>query len=81
MDIGVLQERPFLTGLLLGLVVWIFGATANAGAGLVALLLFAFGVVMAIYAEGWHRPAGQAFAGAGATVVLIEVLNNLLRGM
>jgi hypothetical protein len=80
-DITVLQDRPWLTGLLLGLVLYLSGIVADAGVGSVALLLFAVGVVVAIWGEDWVRPAGQALAGSGAVVVVLVAVTNLLRGL
>jgi hypothetical protein len=76
--IETLRDRPFLTGLLLGLVLFLSGSIAQAASGTVALLVFAAGTVGAIYARGWLRPAGQALAGAGATVLLLEIVSNNL---
>ncbi|MFB6169953.1 MAG: hypothetical protein ABEJ06_02295 [Haloarculaceae archaeon] len=75
MDIDVLRERPFLTGLLLGLIIFLLRAGVRNGE--LPLGLFAVGVVLAIFGESWYRPAGQAFAGAGATVLLLEALYGL----
>lgn len=76
MVIDVLRERPFLTGLLLGLVMFLLRAGVRNGR--LPMLLFALGVVLAIFGESWYRPAGQALAGAGATVILLDSLMSLL---
>lgn len=71
MDIEVLRDRPFLTGLLLGVVTVLLGEGAVAT---VALLALVAGVVLAIFGEGWHRPAGQALASTGGSAILLAVL-------
>lgn len=75
MNIDVLRTRPFLTGFLLGLVMFLLRAGVRNGE--LPLLLFAVGVVLAIFGESWYRPAGQALSGAGATVLLLEALYEL----
>jgi hypothetical protein len=81
MEIDVLHERPFLTGLLLGLVVWLFGATAPVAWELAALLFFGVGVVLAVFADRWIDRAGQALAAAGATALLFDILWDVLEGL
>lgn len=79
MEIDVLRERPFLTGLLLGLVLWLGGS--GTAIRPIALLLFAVGVVGAIYGEGHQQPAGQALASSGAMVFVLAFLLDLFRAL
>lgn len=77
----VLNERPGVTGLVLGLVLRVassFSATSETDVVLVAFLLFAFGTVAAIWADDWWRPAGQALSVAGAFVILVVAVEGLL---
>ena len=80
-DITVLRARPWLTGLLLGLVLYLSGNAVASGVAFVALLLFPVGVVLAIWGESWARPAGQALAGAGGIVLLLAALAEVLEGL
>lgn len=75
MGTELLRRRPLLTGLLLGLVLWLFG---TGGIETVALLLFVFGIVGAVFGEQRYRPAGWALASSGATVLIFDVLWNVL---
>lgn len=77
-DITVLRARPWLTGLLLGLVLYLSGNAVASGVTFVALILFPVGVVLAIWGQGWIRPAGQSLAGSGATVLLLAALAEVL---
>lgn len=70
MEIEYLRQRPYLTGLLIGLPVWLIGYTGGADVLTVALLFLGTGVVLAVYGDGWYHPAGKALAAAGATLVL-----------
>jgi hypothetical protein len=79
MDLSPLREPPPLTGL--GLVVWFVGTNTVTATLAVALLLFTAGVVLAVYGEGWVRPAGEALAAAGGTALLTEVVVDALRGL
>lgn len=75
----ILYERPGVTGVLLGVVLRFaadFIQAANVGA--VALLLFAFGVVAALWGDGWWRPAGQALSVAGGFILLVGAVTRLL---
>ena len=81
MDASTLHERPSLTGALLGLVLWLVGTSTVTATASVALLCFTAGVVLAVYGEGWARPAGQALAAAGGTALLLGVLGDALRGV
>lgn len=75
----VLYERPGVTGILLGIVLRFAGEFIEASSiGAVALLIFAFGVVAALYGEGWWSPAGQALSVAGAFVILVAAVARLL---
>ncbi|WP_255195888.1 hypothetical protein [Halorarius litoreus] len=74
----VLEERPGVTGVLLGIVLRFSGDFVAAQIETIALLLFAFGVVAALYSEGWWRPAGQALSVAGAFIVLVGAVTQLL---
>lgn len=78
MKIEVLRQRPFLTGLLLGLVVWLAGNRYMAGTGTVALLFFGTGVVLAVFGERWIQSAGQTWASAGATVLIIPIVSDVV---
>jgi hypothetical protein len=75
----VLYERPGVTGILIGVVLR-FAAefVATPAIGAVALLLFAFGTVAALYNDGWWRPAGQALSVAGAFILLVAAVDQLL---
>jgi hypothetical protein len=75
----VLYEWPGITGLLVGIVLWTAGDFVEApNLGAVALLLFAFGTVAALYNDDWWRPAGQALSVAGAFVLLVQAVISLL---
>lgn len=76
--IDVLEERPGVTGVLLGIVLRFSGDFVNAQIETIAVLLFAFGVVAALYADSWWRPAGQALSVAGGFIVLVEAVVMLL---
>lgn len=76
--IDVLEERPGVTGVLLGIVLRFSGDFVAAQVETIAMLLFAFGVVTALYAESWWRPAGQALSVAGAFIVLVGAVVELL---
>lgn len=80
-DITVLRARPWLTGLLLGLVLYLSGNAVASGVTFVALILFPVGVVLAIWSQGWVRPAGQSLAGAGATVLLLAALAEVFEAL
>ena len=75
----MLRERPALTGVGLGFVVWFVGTNTVTATLSVALLLFTVGAVLAVYGEGWVRPAGGALAAAGATALLIEGVGEALQ--
>lgn len=77
-DITLLRARPWLTGLLLGLVLYLSGNAVASGVTFVALLLFPVGVVLAIWGEGWIRPVGQSLAGAGGVVLLLAAVAEVL---
>lgn len=81
MKIETLREQPFLTGLLLGLVVWLVGNGSAAGAGTVALLFFGTGVVLAVFGERWIRSGGQTLAAAGATTLLAPIAVDVVIGL
>lgn len=76
--IDLLEERPGVTGVLLGIVLRFSGDFINAQIGTIAVLLFAFGVVAALYSDAWWRPAGQALSVAGAFIVLVEAVTMFL---
>lgn len=78
MDIEVLRDRPFLTGLLLGVVTVLLGEGA---VQTVALLALVAGVVLAIFGEGWHRPAGQALASTGGSAILLAIVFEAVAGL
>ncbi|MFC6942313.1 hypothetical protein ACFQE8_20430 [Salinirubellus sp. GCM10025818] len=73
-----LYDRPGLTGLLLGIVLRFAGDFVGAQVNLVALLLFSFGVVVAIWADDWWSRPGQAMSVAGAFVILVAAVGELL---
>lgn len=77
----VLRQRPFLTGLLLGLVVWVAGNSYAAGTGTVALLFFGTGVVLAVFGEADVQLAGQTLASAGATVLILPIVFVVARAL
>jgi hypothetical protein len=76
--IDILEERPGVAGVLLGIVLRFSGGFINAQIGTIAVLLFAFGVVAALYSTEWWRPAGQALSVAGAFIILVEAVVMLL---
>lgn len=76
--IDILEERPGVTGVLLGVVLRFSGDFVAAQIETIAMLLFAFGVVAALYSDGWWRPAGQALSVAGGFIVLVGAVTRLL---
>lgn len=77
-DITVLRTRPWLTGLLLGLVLYLSGNAVASGVTFAALLLFPAGVVLAIWGENWVRPVGQSLAATGGVVLLLAAVAEVL---
>ena len=73
----LLYDRPGVTGLLLGIVLRFAGDFVDAQVNLVALLLFSFGVVVAIWADDWWSRPGQAMSVAGAFVLLVAAVGEL----
>lgn len=73
-----LYERPGVTGVLLGVVLRFSGEFVDAQIETIAMLLFAFGVVAALYSDGWWRPAGQALSVAGGFIILVGAVTQLL---
>ncbi len=76
-NIESFRQQPALTGLLLGLVIWLAGSSLSVGAGIVALLFFGIGVVLAVFGERPMRQAGQALVAAGVTALLLPVASDV----
>lgn len=77
-NLDVLYDRPGVTGILLGGVLRTTSYFIITDIVEVAILLFAFGTVAAIWSEDWWRPAGQALSVAGAFVILVIAVEGLL---
>lgn len=76
MELEDLQQRPYLTGLLLGITLWLIANILRIGLE-VALIFLGAWIVLAVYGDDWYQPAGKALAAAGAPLVPIPILIGL----
>lgn len=77
MDVEYFRDRPYLTGLLLGLSLWLIAEFRVIGLAQVALVFLGVGIVLAVWGDDWYETAGKALAAAGGTLVLMPILLGL----
>ncbi len=75
---NVLYEQPGVTGVLLGIVPHVADEFITLQLGFVGVLLFTFGTVAGIWSDDWWAPAGRALSVAGAFILLVQAVTELV---